>query len=330
MAISIAVLDDYAGIAADLADWDVLYPRAEVRFFRDHLDEAQAVEQLASCEVICTIRERMALPASLLARLPRLRLITVIGERLAGLDLDAATRLGILVCNARGSVDDRAQTQSATPELAWGLLLALARQIPRHERAMRAGGWQLDAGMILQGRTMGILGLGNLGRRVAGYARAFGMDVIAWSENLTDEAAQAAGAVRVERDAFFARADAISIHLRLSERTRGLVGARELGLMKPGAFLINTSRGPIVDEPALIAALAARRIGGAGLDVFDQEPLPAGHPLRGLPNVVLTPHLGYFTQELMGLFYQGTQAAVAAWLDGRPVAALNAPSVQAP
>jgi phosphoglycerate dehydrogenase-like enzyme len=329
MAISIAVLDDYAGVAADLADWDALRPHATVRFFRAHLDEEEAAEQLAPFEVICTIRERMALPASLLARLPRLRLITVIGERLANLDLDAATRLGILVCNARGTVDDRVQTQSATPELAWALLLALARQIPRHDREMRSGGWQLGMGTILHGKTMGILGLGHLGRRVAGYARAFGMEVIAWSENLTDEAARAAGAVRVERDAFFARSDAISIHLRFSARTRGLVGVRELGLMKPGAFLINTSRGPIVDEPALIDALAARRIGGAGLDVFDREPLPAGHPLRDLPNVVVTPHLGYFTQELMSLFYRGTQATVAAWLDGRPAAALNAPPVQA-
>ncbi len=330
MTISIAVLDDYAGVAAGLADWDALHPRATVRFFRDHLDEEQAAEQLASFEVICTIRERMDLPASLLERLPRLRLITVIGEALPNLDLEAATRLGILVCNARGSIDDRTQTQSATPELAWGLLLALARQIPRHDREMRSGGWQLGMGTILHDKTMGILGLGNLGRRVAGYARAFGMNVIAWSENLTEETAQAAGAVRVERDAFFARADAISIHLRLSGRTRGLVGAREIGLMKPGAFLINTSRGPIIDDPALIAALAGRRIGGAGLDVFDLEPLPAGHPLRSLPNVVLTPHLGYFTQELMGLFYRGSQAAVAAWLDGEAVAALNAPRVQAP
>lgn len=319
----IAVLDDHAGVASTLADWSRLSDRATLRFFHEHLDEPRAAAALEPFDILCTVRERMALPGRLLERLPRLRMISVIGDRLATLDLEAATRLGILVCNARGSADDRVLTESATPELAWGLLLSLMRAIPRHDAHMRGGGWQLSPGAILRGRTLGILGLGKLGRRVAEYARAFGMDVIAWSQNLTDEAAEAAGARRVDKQALFAQADAISIHLRLSERTRGLVGARELDAMKPTALLINTSRGPIVDEAALIGMLREGRIGGAGLDVFDVEPLPADHPLRALPNVVLTPHLGYFTQELMSAFYRGTVDTVGAFIEGKPKGVLN-------
>jgi phosphoglycerate dehydrogenase-like enzyme len=322
---SIAVLDDYAGIAGQLADWSELRPRATVHFFDKHLGEEEAVAALASFDILCTIRERMILPARLLERLPRLRLVTIIGNGLPGLDLDGAARLGILVCNARGATDDRSVTQSATPELAWGLVLSTARHIPRQDQRMRLeGGWQSQTGTIVHGKTMGILGLGNLGRRVAGYAKAFGMEVIAWSQNLTTDAAQQIGVTRVDKEEFFARSDVISIHLRLSERTRGLVGASELARMKPTATLINTSRGPIVDETALVAALAEARLGGAGLDVFDQEPLPADHRLRTLPNVVLTPHLGYFTHELMEAFYRGTVATVGAFLDGTPTGALNA------
>jgi phosphoglycerate dehydrogenase-like enzyme len=320
----IAILDDYAGIAEKAADWSAIRARAEVHVFRDALAGDAAVAALSSFDVLCTIRERMALPAALLERLPQLKLITIIGESLPNLDMAAATKAGILVCNARGSTEDRATTQNATPELAWGLILSVARHIPAQDQRMRLeGGWQSQTGTVLCGKTMGILGLGNLGRRVAGYAKAFGMEVIAWSQNLTDEAACEVGVRRVEKEAFFAQADVISIHMRLSARTRGLVAARELGLMKPSAIIVNTSRGPIIEEAALVAALAEGRIGGAGLDVFDQEPLPADHPLRSLPNVVLTPHLGYFTEETMAAFYGGTVATVAAFLDGRPVGVLN-------
>jgi phosphoglycerate dehydrogenase-like enzyme len=319
----IAILDDYAGIARSLADWSALSGRAEIVVFREPLDDTTAADRLADFDVLCSIRERMAFPESLLARLPRLKLLTIIGTGLPGLDLAAAARHGIRVCNARGATDDRAFTQGATPELAWGLLLALVRHIPEQDQRERPAGWQTRPGTILCGKTMGILGLGNLGRRVAAYAQAFGMEVIAWSQNLTDEAARAVGVERVEKAALFARSDALSIHLRLSERSRGLVGAAELAAMKPGAVLINTARGPIVDGTALVAALSEGRIGGAGLDVFDVEPLPAGHPLRALPNVVLTPHLGYFTEELMGAFYRGTVATVTAFLDGAPAGLLN-------
>ena len=322
----IAVLDDYAGIAETLADWSMLRQRADLVVFREPLDEDRAANRLADFDVICTIRERMALPGTLLARLPRLKLLTIIGTGLPQLDMAAATRLGILVCNARGSAQDRAVTQNATPELAWGLLLALARHIPEQDQRGRLeGGWQTRPGTILAGKTMGILGLGNLGRRVAAYAQAFGITTIAWSQNLTDQAARAVGVERVEKAALFARSDALSIHLRLSDRSRGLVGAQELALMKPAALLINTARGPIVGGAALVTALATNRLAGAGLDVFDVEPLPAHHPLRSLRNVVLTPHLGYFTAELMAAFYRGTVDTVAAFLDGAPIGMLNGP-----
>lgn len=211
----------------------------------------------------------------------------------------------------------------ATPELAWGLLIATVRNLAEEHRRMRDGGWQVTTGLTLSGKTLGLLGLGRLGRRMAGYAKAFGMEVIAWSQNLTSDAAAVVGARRVEKAALFEQSDVVSIHVVLSERTRGLVGEPELSLMQPHAYLINTSRGPIVDEAALLDALETGRLAGAGLDVYDIEPLPPDHPLRQLPNVTLSPHLGYVTREMLGAFYSDTVEAVSAWLDGAPIRIAN-------
>ncbi len=319
----VAVLDDYASVALDLADWSPVRERADITVFDRHLTEDEAAAQLRPFEVLCTLRERMALPRSLIERLPNLKLITIVGRSLPNLDMAAATEHGVLVAHSNFAHPRFAAVRDATPELAWGLMIATVRNLAEEHRRMREGAWQTTTGMTLHGKTLGLLGLGRVGRRMAQYANTFGMDVIAWSQNLTDEAAAEAGARRVDKDALFAQSDVVSIHLVLSERTRGLIGAAELALMKPNAFLINTSRGPIVDEPALIDALRAGRIAGAGLDVFDTEPLPAEHPLRALPTVTLSPHLGYVTREMLGAFYADTVDAVVAWLDGAPVRIAN-------
>lgn len=319
----VAILDDYASAALDLADWSPVRERADITVFDRHLTEDEAAALLRPFEVLCTLRERMALPRSLIERLPNLKLITIVGRSLPNLDMGAATEHGVLVAHSNFTHPRFAAVRDATPELAWGLLIATVRNLAEEHRRMREGAWQTTTGMTLHGKTLGLLGLGRVGRRMAQYANTFGMDVLAWSQNLTDEAASAAGARRVDKDALFAQSDVVSIHLVLSERTRGLIGAAEFALMKPNAFLINTSRGPIVDEPALIDALQTGRIAGAGLDVFDTEPLPAQHPLRGLPTVTLSPHLGYVTREMLGAFYADTVEAVVAWLDGAPVRIVN-------
>jgi phosphoglycerate dehydrogenase-like enzyme len=319
----VAILDDYAGVALEVADWARVAARAEITVFREHLSEAEAARVLEPFDVICTVRERMALPRTLIARLPKLKLITIIGMSLPNLDMAAAADHGVLVAHSNFGNPAFANTANATPELAWGLLLATVRHIGDEHMRMRQGGWQSTTGLILAGKTLGLLGLGRIGKRMAEYAKVFGMEVIAWSQNLTAEAASAVGVRRVEKDALFAGADVLSIHLVLSERSRGLVTARELGLMKPAAYLINTSRGPIVDEAALIAALRENRIAGAGLDVFDVEPPPADHPLRALPNLTLTPHLGYVARETLHAFYADTIEAVAAFLDGKPIRVAN-------
>jgi phosphoglycerate dehydrogenase-like enzyme len=234
----------------------------------------------------------------------------------AAIDVPAATELGILICGTSGG-------SQPTLELTWGLMLALLRHIPHEDRALRRGSWQETVGCGLAGRTLGLVGLGKIGTGVARVAQAFGMNVIAWSQNLTPDRAAAAGAERVERDDLFRRADVVSVHLRLSDRTRGLIGSRELGLMKPTACLVNTSRGPIVDEAALLEALRKRTMLGAALDVYDREPLPAGHPLLGLDNVVLTPHLGYVTEEVFSAFYRETLENIRAWLAGSPTRLVN-------
>lgn len=325
----VAILDDYAGVALQVADWSSVQTRSRISVFDRHLDEDRAAEALRPFDVICTLRERMALPRTLLERLPNLKLITIVGRSLPNLDMPAATELGILVAHTDFGHPRFRSMRDATPEFAWGLLIATVRNLAEEHRRMRDGGWQTTTGITLSGKTLGLLGLGRVGRRMAEYAKAFGMDVIAWSQNLTAEAAAAVGARRVEKSALFEESDVVSIHVVLSERTRGLVGEPELALMKPHAYLINTSRGPIVDEGALLTALEAGRIAGAGLDVYDIEPLPPEHPLRLLPNVTLSPHLGYVTREMLGAFYADTVEAVAAWLEGAPIRIANPEASQA-
>jgi phosphoglycerate dehydrogenase-like enzyme len=312
----VAVLDDYQGVALRLADWASL--PADVVVFRDHVpDEASVAARLADFDVVVAMRERTPFPRSLIARLPRLRLLVTTGMRNASIDLRAAAERGVLVSGTGG-------LPSPTAELTWALILALVRHVPREDRATRDGRWQETLGTTLSGKTLGVLGLGQLGSRVARVGRAFEMEVLAWSQNLTAERAAAAGATLAgSKDELLARADVVTIHLVLGERTRGLLGARALALMRPSAYLVNTSRVPIVDEPALIAALRAGTIAGAGLDVYDEEPLPPDHPLRGLPNTVITPHLGYVTEETYRIFYPQALEDVRAFLAGSPVRVLS-------
>ena len=316
--VRVAVLDDYQSVARELAPWGTLPAGSEVVVFRDHLDEGEAlVQRLAAFEVIVAMRERTPFPRALLERLPALRLLVTTGRRNAAIDVAAAKERGVLVCGTDG-------LPYPTAELTFGLILALARRITEEDRALRAGRWQTSLGLGLSGKTLGLLGLGRLGEQVARIGRAFDMRVIAWSQNLTAERAAQAAAERVSRDALFRESDVLSIHLVLSERSRGLVGEAELGMMKPSAFLINTSRGPIVDEAALVAALERKAIAGAGLDVFDREPLPAGHPLLGLDNTVLTPHLGYVTRETYDIFYRQALEDIFGYLRGTPLRELAA------
>lgn len=319
----VAILDDYAGMALELADWSPVRSRSEITVFDRHLSEAEAVAALQPFDVICTLRERMALPRTLIERLPNLKLITIVGMSLPNLDMAAASESGVLVAHSDFANPRFRGVRDATPELAWGLLIATVRNLAEEHRRMRDGGWQSSVGVTLAGKTLGLLGLGRTGKRMAEYATVFGMEVVAWSQNLTEEAATAAGARRVEKAALFESSDVVSIHLVLSERTRGVVGETELALMKPHAYLINTSRGPIVDETALISALRAGRIAGAGLDVYDDEPPAPDHPLRRLPNVTLSPHLGYVTREMLAAFYSDSIEAVVAWLDGTPIRIAN-------
>jgi phosphoglycerate dehydrogenase-like enzyme len=315
----VAILDDYQGVALRLADWASL-PGADVVAFRDHVaDEARVAARLADFDAVVAMRERTPFPRTLIECLPRLRLLVTTGMRNAAIDLRAAADHGTLVCGTGG-------LPSPTAELTWGLILALVRHVPREDRATRNGGWQETLGTTLAGKTLGVLGLGQLGSRVARVGRAFEMDVLAWSQNLTAERAAAVGATLAGgREELLARADVVTIHLVLSERTRGLLGARELALMRPSAYLVNTSRGPIVDERALIAALEAGAIAGAGLDVYDEEPLPPDHPFRRLPNTVITPHLGYVTEETYRVFYGQALEDVRAFLAGAPVRVLSPP-----
>jgi phosphoglycerate dehydrogenase-like enzyme len=313
----IAILDDYQDAARRLADWARLPAGAELTVFRDHLADLDAVAaRLADFDVVVAMRERTPFSRALLERLPRLRLLVTTGMRNAAIDLKAAADRGVVVCGTGG-------LPYPTAELAWGLVLSLMRRIPREDRATRDGRWQETVGLGLNGKTLGVLGLGTLGSRVARFGRAFEMEVLAWSQNLTAERAAEHGAVRVERDELLARSDVVSIHLVLSDRTRGLIGARELGLMKRTAYLVNTSRGPIVDAAALVRALREGTIAGAGLDVYDEEPLPLDHPLRGLPGTVITPHLGYVTEETYRIFYGQALEDIQAFLRGEPVRVLR-------
>jgi phosphoglycerate dehydrogenase-like enzyme len=312
----VVVLDDYQHVALSCADWSPLAGRAEVEVLHGHLaDEDAVVAALAGAAVVVAMRERTPFPASTLARLPELRLLVTTGMRNASLDLAAAAAQGVLVCGTGG-------TGAATGELAWGLLIALARQLPAELAGVRDGRWQVALGRELAGGTLGLLGLGRIGRQVAGYARAFGMHPIAWSQNLTAERAADGGAELVDKDELFRRADAVSIHVQLSPRTRGLVGAHELALLGPRGHLVNTSRGPIVDQDALLAALTAGTIAGAALDTYDVEPLPLDHPFRTLPTVIATPHIGYVSQQAYEVYYGEIVEDVVGWLDGSPVRAL--------
>jgi len=319
----VAILDDYAHAALEVADWSPVQAKAETTVFDRRLAEDEAAEALKDFDVLVTVRERMALPRTLISRLPKLKLITIIGMSLPNLDMAAATEHGVVVCHSNYGAPAFRGVSNATPELAWGLMIATVRHIAQEDRRMRDGGWQSTTGLILAGRTLGLLGLGRIGKRMAEYAKVFGMEVIAWSQNLTREAAAEVGVRRVEKAELFAQADVVSIHLVLSDRSRGVVTARELGLMKPTAYLINTSRGPIVDEAALIETLRSRRIAGAGIDVYWGEPPPADHPLRSMDNVTLTPHLGYVTRETLHAFYSDSIEAVAAFLDGSPIRIAN-------
>lgn len=309
----VAVLDDYQRVALQMADWSSLPGGTEVTSFSDHLDDVeQLVARLAGYDIVVAMRERTPFPRRLLERLPRLRLLVATGRRHTVIDLHAAHEMGIVVSGTAG-------LGSNTSELTWALILSLLRRVPAEATAMRSGAWQHTLGVDLAGKTLGILGLGSIGRRVARVALAFDMRVLAWSQNLTPAAAAESGATWCERDALLADSDVVTIHLVLSERTRGLVGARELACMKPGAYLINTSRGPIVDEVALIEALSAGRIAGAALDVYGTEPLPPNHPLRSLPNALLTPHIGYVTENTYRNMYRDAVGDIAAYLAGSPI-----------
>ena len=312
----IAVLDDYQDVARGMADWASLGADCEVVSFQDHLKENDTIaRRLHDFEIVVAMRERTPFPRALLEKLPRLRLLVTTGMRNASIDLAAARERGVVVCGTPGA-------SGTTGELTWGLILALLRQIPREDRSLREGKWQTTVGLGLAGKTLGIIGLGTIGSQVAKVGAAFSMEVIAWSQNLDAERAGRAGAKRVERDELLARADVVTIHLVLSERTRGLMGARELARMKPTAFLVNTSRGPIVDEAALAAALREGTIAGAGIDVYDSEPIAPDHPLLAAPNAVLTPHLGYVTRESYSAYFRGALENIAAWRRGAPTRVL--------
>lgn len=315
--IQVAILDDYQGVALASADWRSLHPAAQIQVFTDHLDDVESLaRRLHVFEAVVLMRERTPFPRTLLEKLPNLRLIVTAGMRNAAIDVEAATARGVLVCGTE-------MAPYPTAELTWGLIIALFRQIPREDQAVRAGRWQTTLGRDLKGATLGIVGLGKLGAQVASIGRAFGMNVIAWSQNLTADKAAEHGAALVTKEDLFARADLVTIHVVLSDRSRGLVGAADLARMKKDAFLVNTSRGPIVDEGALVAALRDGRLAGAALDVFDPEPLPPDHPLRTLDNVILTPHLGYVTAANYRLVYGQAVEAVRGFLAGTPVRAIN-------
>jgi phosphoglycerate dehydrogenase-like enzyme len=307
----IAILDDYQNVARTMADWSILDGRAAITVFNDHLADADAVvARLQPFEIVCVMRERTPMTRDIIERLPNLRLIASTATVNASIDLAAAAERGVQLVHTGYS-------SAPTVELTWALILADARHLVVETTAVRGGGWQQSVGEDLNGRTLGLLGLGNIGSAVARIGKAFGMNLIAWSQNLTAERAAAVDAVLVPKEKLFQQADVITIHLVLSRRTRGLVGAPELRLMKRTARLVNTSRGPIVDEAALVDVLRKGEIAGAAIDVFDQEPLPSNHPFRQLPNVLATPHIGYVSRGLYQRFYQDTVENIREWLDAK-------------
>ena len=318
MVTRVAILDDYQNVALDVAHWDTFPSDVELTVFNQQIKGEKAVANaLAGFDVVVAMRERTPFPASLIEKLPNLKLLVTTGMRNLAIDMEAARKRGLPVCGT-------ALLPYPAFEHAWALILALMKQVPREDRAMHEGGWQSGLAEGLRGKTLGILGLGKLGSQVAKVGVAFGMKVIAWSQNLTDERAKECGAVKVDKDKLFAESDVVTIHLLLSDRTRGLVGRRELGLMKPSAYLVNTSRGPIVEEAALIDVLQKQTIAGAGIDVYDVEPLPRDHPLRKLDNAILTGHTAYVIRETYELVYGEAVENIRAWLDGKPIRLLNA------
>ncbi len=314
---ALAILDDYQNAALGMAVWDRLPPGIRIEVFRDTLrNEAELAERLAPFDAIVAMRERTPFPASLIQRLPRLRLLITTGERNRSIDLAACAARGVTVCGTPS-------VGHPTVDITWGLIISLLRDIPRQQQALRAGLWQTGVGTALEGLTLGVVGLGKLGSRVARVGQAFGMEVVAWSQNLTEEAAAQAGVRRVTKRALLEGSDVVTLHLVLSDRTRGVIGAEDLAVMKPTAYLVNTSRGPLVDRAALVSALEEGRIAGAGLDVFEEEPLPPGHPLLSAPNTVLTPHLGYVTRQNYEAYFNGALEAVEAFLAGNPIRKLR-------
>jgi phosphoglycerate dehydrogenase-like enzyme len=318
----LSILDDYQGVALDMADWSAVKGRGiEIAVERfPFADEDDVVRSLADSEIVAAMRERTAFPKRIVDRLPKLKLLITTGMRNASFDMAALKERGVTVCGTGGPVGaPGAGGNEDTAELAWGLILGAARRIAEDHQMMRQGGWQTRIGHRVAGKTIGLLGLGRLGSAVARVGLAFGMKAIAWSQNLTAEKAAEQGVERVEKDELFRRSDILSVHLVLSPRSRGLVGKREIGLMKPSAILVNTSRGPICDTEAVIEALEAGRLAYAGFDVYDQEPLPIDHPLRRAPNVILTPHIGYVTDENYHSSYPQIVEDVLGFLDGKPV-----------
>ena len=308
----LAILDDYQGVAMSMGPWDKL-PGLEVTVFRDTItDRAALAQRLAPFDAILAMRERTPFPRALIEALPNLRLLITTAARNRSIDAAACADKGVVFCGTASSGDP-------TTDITWGLILNLMRDLPAQQAALRAGQWQTSVGWGTEGRTLGVVGLGKLGARAAKVGLALGMKVIAWSTNLTDERAAEVGVTRVDKATLLSTADVVTLHLILSERSRGIIGASDLAQMKKTAFIVNTSRGPLIDQDALIAALKAGTIAGAGIDVFDIEPLPPGHPILGAPNTVLTPHLGYVTQQNYRAYYEGTVEAIAAFNAGAPV-----------
>lgn len=317
MSIQIAVIDDWQNVASGVVDWSVLESMGQVHFLHDYpADNATMIKRLQGFEVICVMRERSPFDQALLQGLPNLKLLVTGGMRNAALDIAAAKALGITVCGTDSY-------KHAAPELTWALIMASTRNLLAEANSLRDGGWQVGLGGDLYGKTLGVLGLGSIGQKVARFAQVFGMRVIAWSENLTPERAAQSGVTWVSKQALFEQADILTVHLVLSDRSRGLVDAEALGWMKSGARLVNTARGPIVDESALVQALESGRLAGAALDVYAEEPLPLDHPFRRLPNVLATPHVGYVSEQNYRQFYAQMIEDIQAWTNGAPIRVLG-------
>ncbi|GAB5341037.1 D-2-hydroxyacid dehydrogenase family protein [Pseudomonas fluorescens] len=317
MSVQIAVIDDWQNVASGVVDWSLLAPVGDVHFLHDYpADTATMVERLKGFEVICVMRERSTFDKALLQGLPNLQLLVTGGMRNAAIDIPAAKALGIQVCGTDSY-------KHAAPELTWALIMASTRNLLAEANSLREGGWQVGLGGDLYGKILGVLGLGSIGQKVAKFAQVFGMRVIAWSENLTPERAAESGVTWVSKRELFEQADILTVHLVLSDRSRGLVDAQALSWMKPSARLVNTARGPIVDEQALVQALQAGRLAGAALDVYGEEPLSAEHPFRRLPNVLATPHVGYVSEQNYRQFYQQMIEDIQAWAKGAPIRVLG-------